>query len=59
MNTYTSIDAIVEIAKEQCVEGVLPGGGHAFENSKLPSDLDANGIKYIGLNGDLMRLSPD
>ena len=59
LNNHTSVDIVVEIAKEQRIDGVWPGWGHAFENSKLPSDLNANGIKYIGLNEELMSLLRD
>lgn len=59
LNNYANVDVIVNIAKEQGVDGVWPGWGHASENPKLPSTLDANGIKFIGPTGNVMSVLGD
>ena len=59
LNNYANVDVIVKIAKEQGVDGVWPGWGHASENPKLPSTLDANGIKFIGPTGNVMSVLGD
>ena len=40
-NNYANVDVIVKIAKEQGVDAVWPGWGHASENPDLPNSLNA------------------
>ena len=48
MNNYANVELICRIAKEQQVDAVWPGWGHASENPKLPAKLKENGIIFIG-----------
>lgn len=58
-NNYANVDVITRIAKEQGVDAVWPGWGHASENPKLPNTLDAMGIKFIGPTGHVMSVLGD
>lgn len=59
LNNYANVDVITSIAKEQGVDAVWPGWGHASENPKLPSTLDSMGIKFIGPTGPVMSVLGD
>ena len=59
MNNYANVDVIVKLAKEQGVDAVWPGWGHASENPKLPNTLDKLGIKFIGPTGPVMSVLGD
>jgi len=59
LNNYANVDVIVKIAKEQGVDAVWPGWGHASENPKLPNTLDSLGIKFIGPTGPVMSVLGD
>ena len=43
-NNYANVDLIVSLAKQQKVEAVWAGWGHASENPKLPAALSKAGI---------------
>eukprot|EP00565_Helicotheca_tamesis_P003884 CAMPEP_0185725054 /NCGR_PEP_ID=MMETSP1171-20130828/1378_1 /TAXON_ID=374046 /ORGANISM="Helicotheca tamensis, Strain CCMP826" /LENGTH=2089 /DNA_ID=CAMNT_0028393057 /DNA_START=20 /DNA_END=6289 /DNA_ORIENTATION=+ len=58
-NNYANVDVITKIAQEQGVDAVWPGWGHASENPKLPSTLNAMGIKFIGPPGPVMAVLGD
>ncbi|GMH72815.1 hypothetical protein TrST_g8682 [Triparma strigata] len=58
-NNYANVDVIVKIAKEQGVDAVWPGWGHASENPALPNTLNAMGIKFIGPTGPVMSVLGD
>jgi acetyl-CoA carboxylase/biotin carboxylase 1 len=58
-NNYANVEVITKIAKEQGVDAVWPGWGHASENPKLPNTLDAMGIKFIGPTGPVMSVLGD
>ena len=53
-NNYANVDLIVKIAEEQQVDAVWPGWGHASENPKLPTNLKAKGIQFIGPTAPVM-----
>ncbi len=59
LNNYANVDVIVRIAREQGVDAVWPGWGHASENPKLPNTLDKYGIKFIGPTGPVMSVLGD
>mmetsp|Transcript_57673 Transcript_57673/g.67324 ORF Transcript_57673/g.67324 Transcript_57673/m.67324 type:complete len:2093 (-) Transcript_57673:220-6498(-) len=58
-NNYANVDVITRIAKEQKVDAVWPGWGHASENPLLPETLNAMGIKFIGPPGPVMSVLGD
>ncbi|GMH72279.1 hypothetical protein TrLO_g4355 [Triparma laevis f. longispina] len=58
-NNYANVDVITKIAKEQGVDAVWPGWGHASENPKLPNTLSEMGIKFIGPTGPVMSVLGD
>lgn len=47
-NNFNNIDLIVKTAIQCEVDAVWPGWGHASENPRLPRDLDAAGIVFMG-----------
>ena len=59
LNNYANVDVICQIAKEQGVDAVWPGWGHASENPRLPNTLDEMGIKFIGPTGPVMSVLGD
>jgi len=59
LNNYANVDVISKIAKEQGVDAVWPGWGHASENPKLPNTLNSMGIKFIGPTGPVMSVLGD
>ena len=58
-NNYANVDVIVKVAREQGVDAVWPGWGHASENPKLPDTLKQHGIKFIGPTGVVMSVLGD
>lgn len=58
-NNYANVDVIARIAKEQGVDAVWPGWGHASENPKLPKTLNDMGIKFIGPPSPVMAVLGD
>jgi acetyl-CoA carboxylase/biotin carboxylase 1 len=58
-NNYANVDLIVKTAKEQGVQGVWPGWGHASENPDLPDNLKKAGIQFIGPTGSVMSVLGD
>lgn len=58
-NNYANVDVICRIAKEQGVDAVWPGWGHASENPKLPTSLTNMGIKFIGPTAPVMAVLGD
>ena len=58
-NNYANVDLITKLAVEQGVDAVWPGWGHASENPKLPTNLAANGIKFIGPTAPVMSVLGD
>ena len=58
-NNYANVDLIVSIAIAQKVDAVWPGWGHASENPKLPGNLKANGIQFIGPTAPVMAALGD
>ena len=59
VNNYANVDVITKVAKEQGVDAVWPGWGHASENPKLPNTLSAMGIKFIGPTSPVMSVLGD
>jgi len=59
LNNYANVEIITKLAKEQGVDAVWPGWGHASENPKLPNTLDEMGIKFIGPTGPVMSVLGD
>mmetsp|Transcript_11790 Transcript_11790/g.25461 ORF Transcript_11790/g.25461 Transcript_11790/m.25461 type:complete len:2085 (-) Transcript_11790:120-6374(-) len=59
LNNYANVDIITKLAKEQGVDAVWPGWGHASENPKLPATLNEMGIKFIGPTGPVMSVLGD
>ncbi len=59
LNNYANVDVITQIAKEQGVDAVWPGWGHASENPKLPNTLNDMGVKFIGPTGPVMSVLGD
>jgi len=58
-NNYANVDVITRIAKEQGVDAVWPGWGHASENPKLPTALLNIGVKFIGPTSPVMAVLGD
>ncbi|CAM9556080.1 unnamed protein product, partial [Phaeothamnion confervicola] len=58
-NNYANVDLIVEVAKKEKVDAVWPGWGHASENPRLPTQLTAAGIKFIGPTAPVMAVLGD
>ena len=58
-NNYANVEVISKIAKEQGVDAVWPGWGHATENPDLPDALNAMGIKFIGPPAPVMSVLGD
>ena len=58
-NNYANVEVISKIAKEQGVDAVWPGWGHASENPNLPRTLNALGIKFIGPPAPVMSVLGD
>jgi acetyl-CoA carboxylase/biotin carboxylase 1 len=58
-NNYANVDVIIKVAKEQGVDAVWPGWGHASEKPKLPEACIANGIKFIGPTAPVMSVLGD
>lgn len=59
INNYANVDLICKIAKEQSVDAVWPGWGHASENPKLPATLKELGITFIGPTSSVMSALGD
>eukprot|EP00435_Cladocopium_sp_Y103_P009116 s859_g2.t1 len=59
VNNYANVELICRIAKEQKVDAVWPGWGHASENPKLPAKLKENGITFIGPPSGVMAALGD
>lgn len=58
-NNYANVEVITKIAKDQGVDAVWPGWGHASENPALPDSLNALGIKFIGPPSPVMSVLGD
>ena len=58
-NNYANVDLIVDIAEREGVDAVWPGWGHASENPKLPTQLKAKGIAFIGPTAPVMSVLGD
>lgn len=58
-NNYANVEVITRIAKEQGVDAVWPGWGHASENPDLPRTLTEMGIKFIGPTAPVMSVLGD
>jgi acetyl-CoA carboxylase/biotin carboxylase 1 len=58
-NNYGNVDVICRIAKEQGVDAVWPGWGHASEKPALPNTLAEMGIKFIGPTAPVMSVLGD
>jgi len=58
-NNYANVEVISRIAKEQGVDAVWPGWGHASENPALPNTLTKLGIKFIGPPAPVMSVLGD
>lgn len=58
-NNYANVDLIIEIAEKEKVDAVWPGWGHASENPKLPQNLKARGIQFIGPSSSVMAALGD
>ncbi|RYH29347.1 hypothetical protein EON65_08790 [archaeon] len=58
-NNYANVDLIVKIAEQERVDGVWPGWGHASENPRLPANLKAKGIQFIGPTSSVMAALGD
>jgi len=59
INNYANVDLIVKIAKEQRVDCVWPGWGHASENPALPLALAELGITFLGPTAPVMHALGD
>jgi acetyl-CoA carboxylase/biotin carboxylase 1 len=59
LNNYANVAVIAQVAKEQGVDAVWPGWGHASENPKLPTLLNELGIKFIGPTSPVMSVLGD
>uniref|UniRef100_A0A7E4VD69 Acetyl-CoA carboxylase n=1 Tax=Panagrellus redivivus TaxID=6233 RepID=A0A7E4VD69_PANRE len=53
-NNYANVDEIIEHAISCEVDAVWAGWGHASENPRLPEELNARGITFIGPPADAM-----
>ena len=58
-NNYANVEVICRIAKEQKVDGVWPGWGHASEKPLLPETCIKLGIKFIGPTAPVMSVLGD
>lgn len=58
-NNYANVQVICRIAKEQGVDAVWPGWGHASEKPLLPDTLKELGIKFIGPTAPVMSVLGD
>lgn len=58
-NNYANVDVITKIAKEQRVDAVWPGWGHASEKPLLPETCEQLGIKFIGPTAPVMSVLGD
>jgi len=58
-NNYANVEVIVRLARENRVDAVWPGWGHASENPALPQALEANGITFVGPTDKAMFLLGD
>eukprot|EP00931_Biecheleriopsis_adriatica_P052507 TRINITY_DN3055_c0_g1_i3.p1 TRINITY_DN3055_c0_g1~~TRINITY_DN3055_c0_g1_i3.p1 ORF type:complete len:2157 (-),score=543.39 TRINITY_DN3055_c0_g1_i3:77-6547(-) len=59
LNNYANVDLICKIAKEQGVDAVWPGWGHASENPALPKKLNEMGVTFIGPPSPVMSVLGD
>lgn len=59
LNNYANVDVIARVAKEQNVDAVWPGWGHASEKPALPETLTKLGIKFIGPTAPVMSVLGD
>lgn len=59
LNNYANVDVICRIAKEQGVDAVWPGWGHASEKPALPEKCKELGIKFIGPTAPVMAVLGD
>ena len=59
VNNYANVDLICKVAKEQGVDAVWPGWGHASENPDLPIGLKALGIEFMGPTSPVMSVLGD
>ena len=57
--TYLNIDALVEIALENKIDGVHAGYGFLSENANFAQALENAGIKFIGPNINAIRIMGD
>ncbi|KAJ3357332.1 acetyl-coenzyme-A carboxylase [Allomyces javanicus] len=58
-HNYANVDLIVEVAESAGVDAVWAGWGHASENPRLPDQLAAKNIVFIGPPGNAMRALGD
>merc|ERR1711972_309139 len=58
-NNYGNVDLIVEIARNNQVQAVWAGWGHASENPRLPELLSRQGIAFLGPPSTAMRALGD
>jgi acetyl-CoA carboxylase/biotin carboxylase 1 len=58
-NNYGNVDVITRLAREQGVDAVWPGWGHASEKPALPETLKKMGIKFIGPTAPVMSVLGD
>ena len=58
-NNYANVSVIVRLARDNRVDAVWPGWGHASENPALPKTLEENGILFIGPTDRAMFLLGD
>jgi acetyl-CoA carboxylase/biotin carboxylase 1 len=58
-NNHANVTVISQVAKEQGVDAVWPGWGHASENPKLPYELSKFGIKFIGPTSPVISVLGD
>jgi acetyl-CoA carboxylase/biotin carboxylase 1 len=58
-NNYANVDLICEVAKQQKVDAVWPGWGHASENPNLPKTLKEMGIMFLGPEQNVMYILGD
>jgi acetyl-CoA carboxylase / biotin carboxylase 1 len=59
LNNYANVELICRIAKEQGVDAVWPGWGHASEKPQLPETCIKLGIKFIGPTAPVMAVLGD
>merc|ERR1719506_1743288 len=58
-NNYANVELICKVAKEQNVDAVWPGWGHASENPALPRTLKEMGIMFLGPESNVMYILGD